>query len=146
MFNQSTFPIAKYQTLSEQVGRALVGSLFAISGLLKITRFAAIAGAMGTKGIPFPDLAIWLVIGVEVLGGLALILGWRTRIAAIALALFVVMATLLFHPFWVADATTFQNQLNHFLKNVAIVGALLPIAWAPSRLARKAELGAVGGA
>jgi putative oxidoreductase len=73
------------------------------------------------------------VIALEVAGGLALVFGWRVRDAALALALFCIPATLMFHAFWSVDAAAFGNQLNHFLKNVAIFGALLVIASSADR-------------
>ena len=111
-----------------RVGRALLGALFLVSGLLKIGRFAGIAAVLATKGVPLPEVVAGLVILLEIAGGLALVIGWRAREAGIALALFVIAAKLLFHPFWVADAAAFSNQLNHFLKNVAILGALMMVA------------------
>lgn len=112
----------------QPIGRALVGVLFLVSGALKIGRFAGVAGAVASKGVPLPEVVIALVIALEVAGGLALVFGWRVREAALALALFCIPATLLFHAFWSVDAAAFGNQLNHFLKNVAIFGALLVIA------------------
>lgn len=109
------------------IGRALVGILFLVSGVLKVGKFAALAGVLGGKGIPLPDLVLALTIGLKIGGGSALIVGWRDREAAIGLALFTVLATGLFHAFWMADVATYSNQVNHFLKNVAIVGALLAI-------------------
>jgi len=111
-----------------RVGRALLGALFLVSGLLKTGRFAGIAAVLATKGVPLPEVVAGLVILLEIAGGLALVIGWRAREAGIALALFVIAATLLFHPFWSADAAAFSNQLNHFLKNVAILGALMMVA------------------
>lgn len=119
------------------LGRALVGALFLISGGLKIGKFAGIAAALAGKGVPLAELATVLTIALEILGGLALIIGLRVRVAALALALFCVPATLLFHAFWSADAAAFSNQLNHFLKNVAIIGALLLIAFYADRDAAK---------
>jgi putative oxidoreductase len=64
-----------------------------------------------------------------------LIIGWRTRIAAWVLALFVVIATFMAHRFWAVDPAQYVNQLNHFLKNGAVLGALLFIAtYGPGRL------------
>jgi putative oxidoreductase len=63
-----------------------------------------------------------------------LITGIGSRFAALALAAFTIVAGVLFHDFWtVADAAQYGNQLNHFLKNVAIVGGLLIVATQPSR-------------
>ena len=116
-----------------KIGSALVGMLFAVSGFVKIGKFEALAGVLAGKGVPWPWVTLGAVIALEIAGGAALILGWQARKAAAALAVFVIAATLLFHAFWTVDATSFQNQLNHFLKNLAILGALLSLAVAPTK-------------
>jgi putative oxidoreductase len=109
-------------------GRALVGVLFVVSGIGKVLGFAGVAAWMNGAGIPAAGLLLVLTILLEIGGGLALASGFQARIAALALALFLLPVTLIFHGFWHADAAEFQNQLNHFLKNVAILGAMLTIA------------------
>jgi putative oxidoreductase len=109
------------------VGRALVGVLFLASGINKILGFGYVAGWMNSLGIPAAGLLLAGAILLEIGGGLALVTGVRTKYAALALALFTVPVTLIFHGFWHADAAEFQNQLNHFLKNVAIFGGLLAL-------------------
>ncbi|SDD07558.1 putative oxidoreductase [Massilia sp. PDC64] len=109
------------------VGRALVGVLFLASGINKILGFGYVAGWMNSLGIPAAGLLLAGAILLEVGGGLALITGIQAKYAALALALFMVPVTLIFHGFWHADAAEFQNQLNHFLKNVAIFGGLLAL-------------------
>ncbi|QOT79403.1 DoxX family protein [Cupriavidus basilensis] len=123
------------------VGRALLGALFVVSGLLKIGHFASVSAMLTTLGLPFVQCVTVLVIIVEVGVGLALALGWKTRFAAAVLALFVVPATFIFHSFWFADSANYSNQLNHFLKNCALFGALLMLACtnAIPRLGRAAD-------
>jgi putative oxidoreductase len=106
-------------------GRALVGSLFVVSGINKALAFSYVAGWMASMGLPLAGLLLAATIALEVGGGLALISGFQARWASLALALFLVPVTLIFHGFWSAGAAEFQNQLNHFLKNVAILGAML---------------------
>ena len=122
------------------VGRALVGILFLVSGMNKILGFSYVAGWMGASGMPAAAPLLALTILLEVGGGLALVTGFQARIAAAALALFLVPVTLIFHGFWRADAAEVQNQLNHFLKNVAILGAMLVLFGAEQQryVARKA--------
>jgi putative oxidoreductase len=108
-------------------GRALVGLLFVVSGIGKILGFAGVAGWMGGMGLPFASLLLAATIALEIGGGLALVMGFQARWASLGLALFLVPVTLIFHAFWSAGAAEFQNQLNHFLKNVAILGAMLVI-------------------
>ena len=119
--------------LAPRVGQALLGVLFVASGLVKLGKYEAIANVLAAKGVPSPSFALALVIALEVAGGAALALDRRARWAAAALALFVIPATLLFHAFWAVDAAAWQNQLNHFLKNVAIFGALVMVAGSQSR-------------
>lgn len=107
------------------VGRALVGLLFLVSGVNKILGFGYVAGWMNSMGIPAAGVLLALTIVLEVGGGLALMTGIGARYASAALALFLVPVTLIFHGFWHADAAEFQNQLNHFFKNVAILGGML---------------------
>jgi putative oxidoreductase len=106
-------------------GRALIGSLFFISGINKILGFSYVAGWMASSGVPASTLLLAITIVIEVLGGLMLITGYKARIASIVLALFLVPVTLVFHAFWAADAANFQNQLTQFLKNVSILGGML---------------------
>ena len=109
-------------------GRVLLGLLFLVSGLGKIGRFAGVAGFMASKGLPAADVLLVATIVLELAGGLALMAGWQTRVAAWALLAFTAVAALVFHAFWAAEAPAFQNQLNHFLKNAAVMGGLLCVA------------------
>jgi putative oxidoreductase len=108
-------------------GRALAGVLFLASGINKIIGFGYVAGWMNSLGIPAAGLLLAGAILIEIGGGIALVTGIQAKYAALALALFTVPVTLIFHGFWHADAAEFQNQLNHFLKNVAIFGGLLAL-------------------
>ncbi|MEG3791231.1 DoxX family protein [Lysobacter sp. CCNWLW3] len=110
------------------VARASLGAIFFIMGLTKISSFAGVAGWMASSGVPFAKLLLVLTIAIEVGGGLLLIIGKQTRWAALALAAFIVPVTLIFHAFWNADAASFQDQLTHFLKNLAILGGMLLLA------------------
>jgi len=110
--------------LSLMLGRTLLGLLFLVSGAAKIGRFAGVAGFMTSKGLPAAEMLLVATIALEVAGGLALIVGWRVRYAAWALLVFTGLAAVIFHAFWAAEAPAYQNQLNHFLKNVAIMGGL----------------------
>ncbi|PFH09518.1 putative oxidoreductase [Collimonas sp. PA-H2] len=111
-----------------RIGRVLLASLFLISGILKITAFSGVAGYMASLGVPLATFAVAATIVVEVGGGLAIMAGWNVRPIAIIVALFTVAATLTAHRFWEADPANFQNQLNNFLKNISIIGALLMLA------------------
>ena len=107
------------------IGRALLGTLFVVSGIGKIFGFAGVAGWMASAGLPFASLLLTLTIAIEVICGLLLVIGWQSRWAALALAAFLVPVTAIFHGFWSADDAHFQEQLTAFLKNAAILGGML---------------------
>lgn len=108
--------------------RLLMAVLFLTAGVSKITGFAGTVGYISSVGLPVPVVAAAVAVAVEVLGGLALIFGFGTRLAALALAVFTVVASILFHAYWSAPA---EQQLMHqlmFYKNVAVSGGLLALA------------------
>lgn len=107
------------------VGRALLSSIFVIAGWGKITGFSGTAAYMASKGMPMPDVLLVPTIIIELGGGLMLLLGWKARWAALAIFLFVIPTTLIFHAFWAVDAAQVQNQMINFMKNLAIMGGML---------------------
>ena len=104
------------------LGRFLIAALFLISGLAKIATPALTQGYIASAGLPFPLLAYFVAIVIEVGGGILLILGYRSRIVASVMAVYTVAAALGFHRDF-AD----QNAMAHFLKNLSITGGLLQI-------------------
>jgi putative oxidoreductase len=104
------------------VGRALLSVIFLISVLGKIQAPAATIGYIASAGLPLPEIAYALAVLIELAGGLALLVGFRTRIAAGALAIFTLVAAVGFHSN-LAD----MDQFIHFFKNVAIAGGLLQV-------------------
>lgn len=106
---------------TELGGRVLLVTLFLLSGLGKLTTYAATQGYMASAGVPGALLP--LVIGLELLGSLAIIAGWHTRTVALLLAGFSVVSGVLFHSNF-AD----QIQMIMFLKNLSIAGAFLLLA------------------
>lgn len=108
----------KMQTLAMPVGRVMIAMMFVMSGVSKIFQYEGTQGFMESQGVPGALLP--LVIVVEVIGGLAIILGLQTRIAALMLAGFCVVSAMLFHANF-AD----QVQMIMFMKNIAIAGGFL---------------------
>jgi putative oxidoreductase len=106
-------------------GRILIAAIFVFAGLGKVTGFEGTVGYIASKGLPLPQLAAIGAILVELGGGIMLVLGWKTRWAAAALFLFTGLAALIFHNFWAATPDQAQNQMIHFMKNMAIMGGLL---------------------
>ena len=100
------------------LGRLLIASIFVVSGLGKIAGYEGTQAYMDSVGVPGTLLPV--VIALEVVGGLAIILGWQTRIVAFLLAGFTLLSAILFH----ADFGD-QMQMISFMKNLAIAGGFL---------------------
>ncbi len=103
------------------VGRLLLAAIFIQAGWGKIGGYEATAAFMGKAGVPGTLLP--LVIAVELLGGILIVIGWQTRLVAIGLAVFTVLAAVFFHMNF-GD----RNQSVHFMKNLAIAGGFLALA------------------
>lgn len=101
------------------IARVLLGLIFVLAGVGKIGDPAGTAGYISSGGLP-GTLLVWPTIALEVLGGLAVIVGFKARWAALALAGFSVVAAALYHNNF-AD----QTQMVMFLKNLAMAGGLL---------------------
>ena len=116
------------------IGRIMLGLFFLVSALLKIKggadagSLAQLAGYIGTRNLPAPQIIAYAVIVFEVVAGLALILGYFTSPVAFLLAAFCLVTAVLFHNFWASPADQMQGQLNNFLKNIALTGAFLVLA------------------
>ena len=116
-------------TFAAPTGRIFLAMMFFMSGLSKIGNYAGTQGYMEAMGVPGALLP--LAIALEVLGGLAIILGWQTKIASVALAGFCVVSAVMFH-------NDFSNQaeMSSFMKNVTIAGGfLLLVAHGPGAYA-----------
>lgn len=108
----------KIQEMAMPVGRVLIAAMFVLSGIGKVFAYEGTQGYMEAMGVPGALLP--LTIALEVGAGLAVIVGWQTRLAALALAGFTLLAAVMFH----ADFAD-QTQFTMFLKNVSIAGGLL---------------------
>ena len=117
------------------VGRILIAYLFIPAGFGKLMGFAGTVGYVASSGLPLPQVGAALAILVELGVGIAFLLGYKTRVAAIVLAVFTVLAAVFFHKYWaVPEAMKMMQQIN-FNKNIAIAGGLLAFAaFGPGRL------------
>ena len=118
---------SSYANPAMLLGRLFLALLFVVSGIGKITGYAATAALMTSKGLPMVEILLPLTIAVELGGGLLLAIGWKTRWAAAALFLFLIPTTLVFHQFWGIDPKLVQMQKVNFLKNIAIMGGMLMV-------------------
>ena len=105
----------------QPLGRAMLALIFILAGLGKIQDPAGTVGYMQSMGVP--GALLWPTIALEVLGGLAVAVGFKTRYAAFALATFSIAAAVIFHRNF-SD----QMQMILFLKNIAMAGGLLLLA------------------
>jgi putative oxidoreductase len=105
------------------VGRILLSVMFILAGFSKLTAISATAGWFGSIGLPAPTVVAVLVGLLELVGGIAILIGFQTRVAALVLAIFTVAATLIAHTN-LAD----QVQQLFFMKNLAVTGGFLVLA------------------
>ncbi|MFZ4286582.1 DoxX family protein [Variovorax sp. HJSM1_2] len=110
------------------VGRLLIALLFLPAGISKLTGFAGTVGYIASKGLPMPSVGAAIALVVEIVGGLALIFGFGTRIAALVLAVFTLGASVFFHNYWGVPAEQAMVQQLMFFKNIAVIGGLLVLA------------------
>jgi len=125
------------------IGRVLVSVVFILSGYAKAIDPSGILASPGTKyfmdlvagGAPAPTWLGYVIAAIELLGGLAVLLGIQTRWAAWGLFIWVIVATYLGHPFWTMEGAARAANQVQFLKNLAIMGGLLLLASAgPGRV------------
>ena len=122
-------PAATVNDLALLVGRVAFAALFLPSGLLKAMNMQAFIYSVDGRGVPFAPMLAPLGAGLELLGGLALLLGVQVRVASVLLLVFTVLATLIAHRFWeYAPGAAHEIQRISFFKNVAIAGGFVFLA------------------
>ncbi len=112
--------LEKHSEHAALVGRIFFSSLFVLYGYFKLTGFAGTSAYMAKQGLPAQSVFAALAVIIELGGGLLLLVGYQTRLVALGLAVYVLVAALIAHTNF-ADG----NQLSHFMKNMAIVGGAL---------------------
>ncbi|SOZ39164.1 putative DoxX, exported protein [Cupriavidus neocaledonicus] len=103
-------------------GRTLIAAIFFISGIGKILAPGATMAYIGSLGLPAPALGLIGALTLELAGAALLVVGYKTRLVALLLAAYAVATALIFH-----HALADQNQMFHFLKNLAMAGGLLQV-------------------
>lgn len=126
--SSGALPASSLQDTLALIGRLILAWFFVPAGWGKIAGFAGTVGYATSAGLPMPQVGVAIALVIELVGGLMLLVGWRTRWAALALAVFAVVAAIFFHNFWaVPEAQQMMQKLN-FTKNLAIAGGLLAFA------------------
>ena len=109
------------------IARVLLALMFLLAGFSKFAGLDGTAGYIASKGLPMPQLLAFGTAALEVGGALLLIVGWKARWAALALAAFTLLASLIFHNYWALPAEQQMMQQLMFMKNLAVVGGLLAV-------------------
>jgi putative oxidoreductase len=106
--------------------RILISQIFILSGVTKVMDPAGTAAQMEGRGMFWVPFFLWTAAAVEIGAGLALLLGYKTRLAALALFLFLIPVTLTFHNFWTyADPKERQDNMILMMHNLTLMGGLL---------------------
>jgi putative oxidoreductase len=107
------------------IGRLLLAAVFLPAGLSKLSGFEGTVRYIASVGLPLPTVAAVVALVVEILGAIALVVGFQTRIAAAVLAVFTLVASVFFHAFWAAAPEQAFIQQLMFFKNIGLIGGLL---------------------
>jgi len=123
-----------YASLAPLIGRILIAIFFIPSGLQMIAGFSATEGYIASLGLPAPALGVVIGIVTDVLIAGMLLVGFKARWAALALATFCLVTAFFFHNYWASPADQQMMQHLNFYKNCAIAGGLLFVcAFGPGR-------------
>jgi putative oxidoreductase len=116
------------------VGRVLLAAMFVLAGYSKIGGFDGTVGYIASKGLPLPSALAVGTIALELVAGIALAVGYKARWAALALAAFTLLASVLFHAYWAMPVDQQSIQRLMFMKNLAVTGGMLMVfAFGPGR-------------
>lgn len=110
------------------LARITMAALFIPGGLHKLMDLASFTASMQKQGVPFADILAPLGAGVEFFGGIAVLIGFQTTLAALLLMIFTIIATSIAHRFWELEGTARLMQQTNFFKNLAITGGFLALS------------------
>ena len=115
-----------FQGLVTVLGRIMISTIFFMSAVgNKIPKFNDVARLMASKGVPQPQLLLAGAILFLIVGSLSIILGFKARIGAGLLFVFLAMATYYFHDFWKLEGPEQQQHMIHFMKNLSMMGTMV---------------------
>jgi putative oxidoreductase len=113
------------QSLTVLIGRILLSGIFLMSGADKIMRWNQTVDQMEAEGVLWAPVLLVIATVLEIGGGLSVLLGWLPRLGAAALIVFLVPVTAIYHDFWQYEGEAQMQQMQHFTKNITIIGGLL---------------------
>jgi len=102
----------------------LLSAIFLLSAVMKAMNWAKTEEMMATKGMVAVPFFLFMAILFELCGGLSVLLGLKARLGAVLLILFLIPVSLVIHNFWAYEGQAMENQMQHFLKNLTIIGGL----------------------
>jgi len=107
------------------LGRFLLALIFVYAGIRKLGAIAATTATMEKHGIPHADVLVWGAIALELGGGLALMLGFLARLAALALFFYLAVLAVVFHPYWTFTGDAFPVERAAFFGHLSMMGGML---------------------
>lgn len=114
------------QGIASLIGRIMIATIFLMSAVgNKVPKFSEVSGYMAQVGVPSPDIALAGAILFLVAGSISVIVGYRARIGAALLLVFLVLATYYFHAFWKFEGQEQQMQMIQFMKNLSLMGTMV---------------------
>ena len=114
------------ENIAPLVGRVMIAAIFILAGFEKLQHWNASALSMAQHGMTMIGPSLALAIAVEIGAGIALIIGFRTRLMALTLFMFTLVVSFVMHDFWtIGDADLARVEMQLFAKNMAIAGGLL---------------------
>lgn len=117
------------QTLPLLVGRLLLGLYFIMPGTMKIIGYSSTMEYMAAHNVPMISVLLPLTIAIQILGGIALIIGYQGKLVAFILAALVLIINIYMHNFWTYEVGTERaHEMQNFIKNLAIMAGLLMVS------------------
>ena len=114
------------QGLLSVLGRMMIVTIFLMSAVgNKIPKFSDVAGYMASEGVPQPKILLAGAIAFLLVGGLSVLVGYKTRFGAALLLVFLALATYYFHDFWTKQGQEQQTQMVQFMKNLSLMGTMI---------------------
>lgn len=119
----------KFDKYIPLAGRLLMSLIFIEAGISKIFTFSGSEKYMSMQGMPLVPFFLICAIIIEVAGGFSLLVGFKTKIIALILFLYLIPTTLIFHHFWTYTGMERQDMMVHFMKNLSIMGGMLMVSY-----------------
>ncbi|VWC67981.1 MULTISPECIES: DoxX family protein [Burkholderia] len=107
------------------VARILLMVLFVLFGWSKLTGFSGTVASMASSGVPAPELSTIIAVAMELVVGIALVVGFHTRLLALLLALYTFGTAIVGHHYWNMTGAMQYDNMIHFYKNISIIGGLM---------------------